>query len=55
MKIYTKQILNGLVYLHQNKVIHCDLKCANVLVDETVSCVKLSDFGSSKLFESSFS
>ena len=42
-------------YLHSNKVVHCDLKGANVLVDEVTQKVKLTDFGCSKLFESSIS
>jgi len=41
------------VYLHKNKVIHGDLKGANVLVDESRKIVKLTDFGSAKLLESS--
>jgi serine/threonine protein kinase len=41
--------------LHSNKVVHCDLKGANVLVDEATQKVKLTDFGCAKLFESSIS
>lgn len=40
--------------MHENKVVHCDLKGANILVDHEGK-VKLCDFGQSKLFESSFS
>ena len=41
---YVGKILEGLDYLHQNNVVHCDLKAANILTTKTGN-VKLSDFG----------
>ena len=48
--MYTKQILLGLEYLHQNGIMHRDIKGANILVDNT-GLVKLADFGASKKIE----
>ncbi|KAF9663227.1 hypothetical protein SADUNF_Sadunf17G0016300 [Salix dunnii] len=47
---YTRQILQGLKYLHSCNVVHGDLKCANILVTES-GRVKLADFGLSKRME----
>ncbi|RSL67378.1 hypothetical protein CEP53_003036 [Fusarium sp. AF-6] len=46
----TRQILQGLSFMHQNKFAHRDLKPANILVQEKGPnwWVKLSDFGCSK-------
>lgn len=41
---YCIYILNGLDYLHQQNVVHCDLKAANLLTTKSGD-VKLSDFG----------
>lgn len=41
---YVVKILEGLHYLHQSDVVHCDLKAANILTTKTGN-VKLTDFG----------
>eukprot|EP00762_Andalucia_godoyi_P007432 ANDGO_07871.mRNA.1 Mitogen-activated protein kinase kinase kinase NPK1 len=47
VKMYTKQLVEGLQYLHQNRIVHRDIKAANVLLDCTSGTVKLADFGAS--------
>ncbi|KAL9936659.1 hypothetical protein V8E36_004727 [Tilletia maclaganii] len=41
---YVVQILEGLHYLHNRQVVHCDLKAANILTTKKGN-IKLSDFG----------
>ncbi|KAH7858932.1 hypothetical protein Vadar_029519 [Vaccinium darrowii] len=47
IRMYTKQLLLGLEYLHENGIMHRDIKGANILVDNQ-GCIKLADFGASK-------
>ncbi|KAM7481359.1 hypothetical protein LguiB_005942 [Lonicera macranthoides] len=47
IRMYTKQLMLGLDYLHKNGIMHRDIKGANILVDNK-GCIKLADFGASK-------
>uniref|UniRef100_A0A669QED9 Mitogen-activated protein kinase kinase kinase 1 n=2 Tax=Phasianus colchicus TaxID=9054 RepID=A0A669QED9_PHACC len=42
---YTEQLLRGLSYLHENQIIHRDVKGANLLIDSTGHRLRIADFG----------
>ncbi|CDP10763.1 unnamed protein product [Coffea canephora] len=43
---YTRQIVEGLEYLHSSGIVHCDVKGRNILLDEDGA--KIADFGCAK-------
>ena len=44
------QILEGVDYLHSNKVFHRDLKPENILVSKAEDLIKICDFGLARTF-----
>ncbi|XP_076875818.1 LOW QUALITY PROTEIN: mitogen-activated protein kinase kinase kinase 1 [Brachyhypopomus gauderio] len=42
---YTEQLIRGLAYLHENQIIHRDIKGANLLIDSTGQRLRIADFG----------
>jgi len=47
LTLLLSQIIDGLLYLHQNNIYHLDIKPDNILIDSGPT-VKIVDFGSSK-------
>ncbi|XP_068649386.1 mitogen-activated protein kinase kinase kinase 17-like [Aristolochia californica] len=51
IRLYTREILQGVAYLHRSGIVHSDLKCKNVLLGSSGN-VKLADFGSARKLKS---
>ncbi|XP_055389423.1 cyclin-dependent kinase 9 [Condylostylus longicornis] len=49
IKKVMQQLLNGLYYIHSNKILHRDMKAANVLITKQ-GILKLADFGLARAF-----
>lgn len=48
VRLIGKQILSGLLFLHKNHVVHCDIKPGNILKDGR-GVIKIADFGEAQL------
>ena len=51
IKKWCKQVLDGLSYLHQHRIIHRDLKCDNIFINGSNAEIKIGDLGLSTLLK----
>uniref|UniRef100_T1IY59 Protein kinase domain-containing protein n=1 Tax=Strigamia maritima TaxID=126957 RepID=T1IY59_STRMM len=49
IKKVMQQLLNGLYFIHSNKILHRDMKAANILITKS-GVLKLADFGLARAF-----
>ena len=49
VKCYMKQLLSGLHYLHVKKILHRDIKSANILVTRN-NVIKIADWGLARTY-----
>ncbi|CAE6479739.1 unnamed protein product [Rhizoctonia solani] len=52
IKLYMRQLLEGTEYLHRNKILHRDLKAANLLINNQGS-LQIADFGLARPYSTS--
>ncbi|XP_044154365.1 uncharacterized protein LOC122941307 [Bufo gargarizans] len=48
---YFEQIVNALQYLHSQNILHCDLRCSYIYIDDIKGTLKLGHFGRAVLLE----
>jgi serine/threonine protein kinase len=48
IKRFTRQLLQALQFLHENRIAHRDIKCANIFLTSSLNSIKLGDFGAFK-------
>ncbi|ORX77787.1 Pkinase-domain-containing protein [Basidiobolus meristosporus CBS 931.73] len=50
IKLYMRQLLEGMMYLHNNKILHRDMKAANLLINNQ-GVLKIADFGLARPYD----
>jgi len=48
IRVYTRQLLEGLEYCHSRNIIHRDIKSQNILVESATGRLKIGDWGGAK-------
>ena len=54
IKKWIKEILNGLSYLHNQNIIHRDIKCDNIFIDRITGNIKIGDLGNGIIVKKKF-
>ena len=49
VRFYLRQLVDGLRYIHANRIVHRDLKLSNLLLSQSMT-VKIGDFGLASIF-----
>ena len=49
-QLYMHQMLEGMAFIHANRVLHRDLKPQNILVESDTNTIKIADFGLARCF-----
>ena len=49
VKSYTQQLLKGIEHLHKSSILHRDIKCANLLINNK-GYLKIADFGLARAY-----
>ena len=49
IKLYMRELLEGMLYLHKNRIMHRDMKAANLLIDNQGQ-LQIADFGLARPF-----
>ena len=47
---YFQQIISGIEYLHNLKIVHRDIKSENILIEQNTNIIKIIDFGFSNIY-----
>ncbi|KAF9196424.1 serine/threonine protein kinase, CMGC, CDC2/CDK sub [Haplosporangium sp. Z 11] len=50
IKLYMKQLLEGTIYMHEHKILHRDMKAANLLISND-GTLRIADFGLARPFK----